>query len=67
MIKKKLSQLEKKYKNKRFYKFVFDTLDYSQLENFPFIECWVNTACPRIFDDLRSIINIQDISAEKDS
>lgn len=56
----KLDQLENKYKDKKFYKFVFDTLDYNQLENFPFIECWVNTACPRIEEDIK-VINVKDI------
>lgn len=62
----KLSELEQKYKEKRFYKFVADTIDFSQLENFPFIESWVNTACPRIaYDDApntnKAIINIDDL------
>ena len=53
----KLKSLEKKYKDKKFYKFIADTVDYKQLENFPFIEAWVNTACPRIEEDIR-IVNI---------
>ena len=45
-------QLEKKYPDKKYYYFIFDTLDFTQLENFPFIDCYVNTACPRIsYDD----------------
>lgn len=35
-------------KKKASFIFVFDTLDFSQLANFPDIQCWVNTACPRI-------------------
>lgn len=43
--------LQAKY-NKKFYVFLFDTLSLNELENFPYIKCWVNTACPRIgFDD----------------
>ncbi len=57
---KKLSKLEKKYPKKKFYTFISETIDYSQLENFPFIQAWVNTACPRIEEDIR-VLNIQDI------
>ena len=50
--KKAVDKLVKKYPNKLFYFFIFDTLDFTQLENFPFIDCYVNTACPRIsYDD----------------
>jgi len=39
-----------------------DTLDFSQLENFNFVECFVNTACPRLIDDYdkfhKAILNI---------
>lgn len=64
------AKLEEEYPNKKFYAFVADTIDFSQLENFPFIECWVNTACPRIgYDDShaleKSIINIWDVLPEK--
>ncbi len=45
-------ELKKNSKDKKFYVFVSETIDFSQLENFPFIECWVNSACPRIDEDL---------------
>ena len=57
---KKLESLEKKYPKKKFYKFIAETIDYNQLENFPFIQAWVNTACPRIEEDI-SIVNVKDI------
>ena len=38
-------------KGKEAFIFVCDTLDASEMMNFPFIEFWVNTACPRIADD----------------
>ena len=41
--------LEKKRKNA--FIFVFDTLDSMEMGNFPFIDFWINTACPRIADD----------------
>mgnify|MGYP002818154188 CR=1 FL=1 len=45
-IKKELEE-----KGKKCFIFVFDTLDATEMENFPFIDFWVNTACPRIADD----------------
>ena len=45
-IKKKIEE-----KGKKCFIFVFDTLDANEMENFPFIDFWVNTACPRIADD----------------
>ncbi len=58
--------LEKKFPDKKFYYIVFDTIDFSQLENFSFCEVFVNTACPRIGYDgavriEKKIINIEDI------
>ena len=57
--------LEERYLDKNFYHFLDDNVSFDQLENFPFIEVWVNTACPRIgFDDqekfARGIINVND-------
>ena len=48
---RKAVELKKQLKDKNCYIFVFDTLDFNQIENFPFIQCWVNTACNRILDD----------------
>jgi len=48
-------------KDKEYYLFAFDTLNPSDLENFPFIEVWVNTACPRIADEKANIINIDEL------
>ena len=57
--------LEEKYPDKEFYHFLDDNVSFDQLENFPFIEVWLNTACPRIgFDDQEKfssgIINVND-------
>ena len=49
---KQIYGLEKKYPDKKFYYIAFDTLDFSQLENFPFAEVFVNTACTRLVDDI---------------
>jgi 2-(3-amino-3-carboxypropyl)histidine synthase len=48
-------------KDKEYYVFAFDTLNVSDLENFPFIEVWVNTACPRIADEKTNIVNADEI------
>ena len=57
-----------KDKDKQFFIFVGDTLDMREMENFPYIQAWVNTACPRIgFDDIvnfkQPMININDAFA----
>ena len=59
------SQLEEK--GKKAYVFLENTIDYNQLANFPFIEVWINTACPRImYDDYKKfnkpVLNMADIS-----
>ena len=61
----KLRQL---YPNKKFYFIINNNVDFSQLENFPFVQCWVNTACPRIgIDDVykfeKPVVNLDDIAA----
>lgn len=56
-------KLRKKYGEKKFYLFVADTFDFNELENFPFIGCWVNTACPRIAEEQakKPIVNLEDL------
>lgn len=63
---RKAYELEERFPEKNFYYLVFNTLNYSELENFPFIECFVNTACPRIsYDEAykfrKPVINVDDI------
>lgn len=61
---KKLKEnLEKE--DKRAYIFIDDVINLSQLENYPFIQSWVNTACPRIgTDDIlnteKPIVNLRE-------
>lgn len=62
----KAQELKKKYPDKNFYFLVDNTIDFASLENFPFVECFVNTACPRIgYDDsikiTKPIINADDV------
>ena len=52
--------LKKRFPDKTFYVFAADTIDYRQMENFNFVESWVNTACPRIADDVK-VLNYEDI------
>jgi len=63
---KKAYELERKYPDKNFYFLLFDTIDFTELENFPFIECFVNTACPRIaYDEAekigKAVANVDDL------
>ncbi|MGC8929764.1 MAG: diphthamide synthesis protein [Candidatus Woesearchaeota archaeon] len=52
-------------KGKKAFILMFETLDFSQLENFNFIECFVNTACPRLIDDYerfpKPVVNVEEI------
>ena len=57
--------LEKNFPLKKFYYFIDNIISFDQLENFNFIEVWVNSACPRIgLDDQqqfrRGVINLND-------
>lgn len=56
--------IQKKIK-KESYIFIFNTLNFNELENYPDIDCFVNLACPRIDDDYekfkKPMINYLDI------
>lgn len=58
-------KLRKKYPDKNFYFLMFDTLDFNSLQDFNFLDCYVNTACPRIVDDWdkfdKPLVNVKDI------
>src|SRR3989344_2102792 len=50
------SKEQNQEQGKKAFIFIDDTLDLKALENYPFIEVWVNTACPRICtDDITTI------------
>jgi 2-(3-amino-3-carboxypropyl)histidine synthase len=60
-------ELKKLYPEKTFVFLADYTIDFASLENFPFCEVFVNTACPRIaFDDSlslpRPVVNLEDVS-----
>lgn len=53
-------------KGKKVYIFLSSTIDFVQMNNFPFVQCWVNSACPRIgIDDKNKVdkpmINLEDV------
>ena len=59
-------KLEKKYPDKKFYYFACDILSIEELENFPFVQAWINTMCPRIgYEDLErtrmAVVNLEDV------
>jgi len=62
---RKAVELKKQLRGKNCYIFVFDTLDFNQIENFPFIACWINTACNRLLDDYdkfqKPLIDLSDL------
>ena len=63
--------LEKRYANKKFYYFLDNVVSFDQLENFNFIDVWINTTCPRVgFDDqekfVKGVINLNDALMAED-
>lgn len=63
-------KLEKMWPKKEFYYFIGDNFIENEMENFPYVECWVNTACPRIGQDdivrhSKPVVNIKDIYTKK--
>lgn len=57
--------LEQKFPGKQYYYFIDNVVSFDQLENFNFIDVWVNTTCPRVgFDDqekfVKGVINLND-------
>ncbi|MBD3354792.1 hypothetical protein GF361_02295 [Candidatus Woesearchaeota archaeon] len=63
---KKALYLKKKLeaKGKECYIFLDNTLNPAEFENFPFIECWINTACPRFADEKKGVINYEKVEEE---
>ncbi len=52
--------LRSKLKNKNSYLFIVNEVNTREFENFPDVQSWVNTACPRLDFDA-SVINIADL------
>ena len=59
---KRIEELEKKYPDKEFYKIITDNINPATLEDFSYLDFYVNTACARMMDDLdkfqKPILNI---------
>lgn len=60
-------KLKDQYPEKEFYFFIGDNFLENEMENFPYVECWINTACPRIGQDdivrfSKPVINIKDVA-----
>lgn len=62
---KQIFSLKEKFPGKDFYYLACDTIDFTQLANFPFVQCFVNTACHRMIDDYdkfpKPVINIEEV------
>lgn len=59
---KKALALKKQLKDKESYIFIANNLDTQELENFPQIQSWINTACPRMDMNNNRIVNIGDLN-----
>lgn len=53
--------LKNKIKNKNSYLYITNEINLGELENFPDIDSWVNTACPRMDLNDSSIINMNKV------
>lgn len=53
--------LEGRFKDKELYYFLGDNINIGEFENFPEIESWVNTACPKLDLDSNKIVNLDEI------
>lgn len=57
----KAIELKNKLKGKNIYLFMCNNVNTNEFENFPQIQSWINTACPRLDMDNNRIINLSDI------
>lgn len=59
----KVNSLKEKLEKegKETYLFLCDEIKEYELTNFNFIDCWINTACPRISDDIKNLVNLRDL------
>ncbi len=66
MLIKRAQELKEEYPDKNFYFFIENTLDFGMLEEFPFIDVFVNSMCPRVpFEDQvnisKPVVNLEDV------
>jgi len=57
----KVNELKEKLEKEGKEVYLFLSNEIKDLENFNFIDCWVNTACPRISDDVKGMVNLVDL------
>ncbi len=57
----KAIKLKNKIKDKDIYFFLTNNLNQQEFENFPQIQSWVNTACPRLDLNENQMINISEL------
>ena len=58
---KKALELKKKLKDKHTYLFICNNIQTGEFENFPDIQSWINTACPRMDMNDVGVVNINSI------
>ena len=59
---KQINVLKSKVKDKKVHTFICDEVNAQQLMNFPDIDAWINTACPRLVEDEfnKPVVNIEE-------
>ena len=65
----RIMKLEKRFPDKKFYYFATGRLNFYEMENFPFVDVWINTFCPRIGNDdamewIKPILNLEDLDED---
>jgi len=58
---KRALELKKKLNDKTSYLFICNNINTNEFENFPQMQSWVNTACPRLDMDEGSVLNVDQI------
>lgn len=61
---KAIVHLREKYPDKDFVHFLVNTVDWEGLNDFPFVEVWLNTGCPRIGLDDHNKVDKAILNAE---
>ena len=62
----KAIELRKKLRGKQVYLFIYNNINTAEFENFPEIQSWINTACPRIDMNGRGVVNMGEITKLKE-
>ena len=63
---KRSFELKEEYPDKKFFFLIDNTYNFGALDDFPFVDVWVNTGCPRIpFEDQinisKPVVNLEDV------